>query len=399
MKSTWIAQSHSEPVSDSSAPFAVDPHGFEDDVLVLVPDADEDQTLVNPLLTARFHVRTFTEIDDLCQAIREPAGTAVLGTGALERKALARLRRALARQPPWSQLPLIVITPSYEGARMESWRRSVLEALGAVTFLQQPVEPRTLRAGVRAALATRRRQYQVRDLLKQQANRTQEISAEMDAFTYSVSHDLRAPLRAIRGFSQAVTEDYGSRLDEAGRDYLVRMAHAADHAEQLIQDLLQYSRLGRAALTLEPVRLDAAVRQALEGLAFEIQAAGASVDVRKPLPQVLAHPPTLQQILACLLSNALKFVAPGVKPRIEVWAASGGRGVRLWVRDNGIGIASAHFQRIFKVFERLHGAETYPGTGMGLAIVAKGAARMGGTAGIDSMLGKGSKFWIELPKP
>jgi signal transduction histidine kinase len=247
-------------------------------------------------------------------------------------------------------------------------------------------------------LATRRLQDQVRDLLKRHANRTQEISNEMEAFTYSVSHDLRAPLRAIRGFAQAVTEDYGSRLDEAGRDYLGRMAHAADHAEQLIQDLLQYSRLGRATLTLEPVGLEAAVRQALEGFAPEIRAAGALVNVRKPLPQVLAHQPTLQQILASLLSNALKFVAAGVKPEIEVWAVSSGTRVRLWVSDNGIGIAPAYYQRIFKVFERLHGADVYPGTGIGLAIVAKGVARMGGAAGIHSIPGKGSKFWIELPR-
>jgi len=120
--------------------------------------------------------------------------------------------------------------------------------------------------------------------------------------------------------------------------------------------------------------------------------------VQEPLPQVLGHHATLFHVLANLLTNALKFVAPDVQPQVRIWAEEHAGRVRLWVEDNGIGIASEHRERIFRVFERLHGIETYPGTGIGLAIVRKGAERMGGRVGVESEVGQGSRSWVELPK-
>jgi signal transduction histidine kinase len=114
--------------------------------------------------------------------------------------------------------------------------------------------------------------------------------------------------------------------------------------------------------------------------------------------QVVAHPTTLAQAVANLLSNAVKFVAPGTRPRVRVWAEESEGWVRLWVEDNGIGIAPDDHERIFRVFERLHGVDVYPGTGIGLAIVRRGVERMGGRVGVESELGKGSRFWIELPR-
>ncbi len=225
----------------------------------------------------------------------------------------------------------------------------------------------------------------------------QETNDQMEAFTYSISHDLRAPLRAIRGFAQALAEDYGATLDSTGRDYLDRMSAGADRLDQLIQDLLQYSRLSRSRLTFERVSLEESVRRVSQQLDTDIQAAGAKVEVKTPLPLVLAHSPTLDQVLINLLANALKFVAPGTKPQLRIWGSLDGPNARLWIADNGIGIDPAHHQRIFGVFERLHSAEAYPGTGIGLAIVSKGMARMGGRAGVESTLGAGSRFWIELP--
>jgi len=258
----------------------------------------------------------------------------------------------------------------------------------------------------------------------QQANRRTEetarqlaaTNAELESFAYSVSHDLRAPLRAMQGFSEALLEDYGTRLDDTGRDYAGRIVNAAQRMDTLIEDLLDYSRLSRADVRLRPVSLDGALAEVLATLQAEIAKCGADVIVEAPLPGVLAHHSTLVQVLTNLLTNAIKFVEPGVQPHVRIWAEGlGSRGagerfkiqnrqskiqnrkaVRLWVEDNGIGIAPEHCERIFHVFERLHGIETYPGTGIGLAIVRKGVERMGGRTGVESEIGQGSRFWVEL---
>jgi len=223
-----------------------------------------------------------------------------------------------------------------------------------------------------------------------------EANAELEAFAYTVAHDLRAPLRAMAGFGQALVEDYGDRLDDEGRDWTERITGAATSMDALIQDLLAYSRLSRADLELRPAALDSVVSDALAQLHGEVEARGAEVAVGRPLLGVLAHRQTLVQVVANLLGNALKFVPAATRPEVRVRAEEAGGRVRLWVEDNGIGIDPEHHQQIFRVFERLHGSESYPGTGIGLAIVRKGMERMGGSAGVESAVGVGSRFWIEL---
>jgi len=224
----------------------------------------------------------------------------------------------------------------------------------------------------------------------------QRANEELEAFAYSVSHDLRAPLRAMQGFASALLEDYGDRLDAVGRDYANRIVAAAQHMDTLIEDLLSYSRLSRIEVKLRPVSLEQVVGEVLAQLEGEIRRRKARIRVEKPLPEVMGHQPILVQVLSNLLSNALKFVAPDRSPRVRVWAEESGERVRLWVEDNGIGIASGDQERIFRIFERLHGIEKYPGTGIGLAIVKKGVEHMGGRAGVESEPGRGSRFWVEL---
>lgn len=230
------------------------------------------------------------------------------------------------------------------------------------------------------------------------AERTAELddsNRELDAFAYSVAHDLRAPLRAMHGFADAVLEDYGGTFDEAGRDYLKRIVKAAKSMDTLIQDLLAYSRVGRTRLDLEPVALAELVQESIMELHQEVETSGAEVDVAVPPLTVLAHRVTLKQVLLNLISNALKFVAPGKAPRVRIWAVARQGAVEICVRDNGIGIAPEHRDRIFKVFERLHGAESYPGTGIGLSIVKKGLTRMQGEIGVESD-GGGTTFKASL---
>ena len=243
-------------------------------------------------------------------------------------------------------------------------------------------------------------QASIRELnvaLQQRAEELQASMNEMEAFSYSVSHDLRAPLRAIQGFTQALQEDYAAQLDPAGQDFAQRIVAAAGRMDILIQDLLAYSQLSRSELSPKPVSLSKIVAEATSQMQAQITEHHAIISVVEPLPDVLGHRPTLVQVIANLLSNAIKFVAPGVTPQIRVWAEAQEKQVRLWVEDNGIGIPAEHEERIFRVFERLHGIETYPGTGIGLAIVKKGMERMGGSVGVTSQNGQGSRFWIELP--
>ncbi|HYC03512.1 MAG TPA: ATP-binding protein [Azospirillaceae bacterium] len=230
------------------------------------------------------------------------------------------------------------------------------------------------------------------------AERTRQLRAaneELERFAYSVSHDLRAPLRAMEGFSAVLLEDYGDRLDAEGRGYLNRIAAAATRMDRLIRDLLDYSRLAREELHSDRVELDQALREARQQIAEPLAAARFTVE--EPLPVVRANRAVLVQALANLLSNAVKFVAPGTVPEVRVRAEAADGRVRLLVEDNGIGIAPEHRERVFDVFLRLHAMSEYPGTGIGLAIVRKGVERMGGSVGVGERPGGGSVFWVELP--
>lgn len=234
-----------------------------------------------------------------------------------------------------------------------------------------------------------RRYREVRD-------RAQQANDELEMFASSVSHDLRAPLRAMQGFASALLEDYGDRFDDLGRDYAERIVASGRRMEQLIEDLLEYSRLSRAELNAEPIELDAVVHQALQACDAGIRESGAQITVRSPLAAVLAHRATAIQIASNLVGNAIKFAQPDKPPQVEVWTEPHGATVRLSIKDNGIGVEEDKQQRIFRMFERLHGVDSYPGTGVGLAIVRRAVERLGGRVGLDSAVGAGSTFWIEL---
>jgi signal transduction histidine kinase len=381
---------------------------LEERVLILAPTRPDLDLAAEVLRGAELKAEVCPGVEDLCGKIGEGAGAALLASEALSEQGVCLLQETLGQAPAWSDLPLILLTMGEGQDGHDMQHEDALSRLGNVTFLERPLGSRTLVTAIRSALRTRRRQYEMRDLLRNQQaavehveERTaqlQETNEQMEAFTYSISHDLRAPLRAIRGFAQALAEDYGPALDATGREYLQRMEQGAERLDRLIQDLLQYSRLGRSTLSLSPISLEASIQHVLQHLEADIRASGGVIEVKKPLPFVIAHEPTLQQVIGNLLSNALKFVAPAVKPIVRVWATEREQTVRLWVADNGIGIASIHHQRIFGVFERLHSTEAYPGTGIGLAIVAKGITRMGGSVGLESAPGEGSRFWIDLPR-
>jgi two-component system CheB/CheR fusion protein len=253
------------------------------------------------------------------------------------------------------------------------------------------------------------------ELEKQIQDRTvqlRETVNELEAFSYSISHDMRAPLRSMQGFAHILLEKYSDKFDPSGRDFLQRIERSASRLDNLIRDVLSYARLVRSQAPLEPIDLDDLLRDIIDSYP-EYQGIKATVQIDKPLGSVQGNQAWLTQCFANLISNAVKFVAPGVKPSVRIWAekanppeasektsatASSGW-VKIWVEDNGIGIAPEDRDRIFRLFERVHSTSEYEGTGLGLTIVRKAVERMGGQMGFESEPGKGSKFWILLQTP
>jgi signal transduction histidine kinase len=257
----------------------------------------------------------------------------------------------------------------------------------------------------RAEAALREAQEQLaranEDLEKKVRERTAHLNEtihSLERICYNIAHDLRAPIRSMQGFSQLLLSEYAGSLDVTAQEYLRRIAAAAMRNDALILDLLAYGRLGHVELPCANYSLRNEIESVLKKLSDDVKISGAAVQIQEPLPDVRANRIALEQALTNLFSNALKFVSEDVKPRITIWAEEQESRVRVCVRDNGIGIAREHQARIFEIFERLHSNESYPGTGIGLAIVQKSVERMGGRVGVDSEPGKGSRFWFDLPK-
>ena len=236
----------------------------------------------------------------------------------------------------------------------------------------------------------------------QRTAQLEEINQELKTFSYSISHDLKTPLRAIQGFATALYEDYAENLDDLGKEYTWRLTTSTQQMERLIQDLLTYSRLSQSEIQIQKINLASVIAKVLEQLEPEIAKTQTQITIDEPLLSMMGNKTVLYQVIGNLLTNAVKFLSPDTVPQIHIWTETKGdrsnlenSRVRLWVEDNGIGIKPQHQERIFQVFERLHGNEAYSGTGIGLAIVKKGMERLGGRFGVESQPDRGSRFWIE----
>jgi two-component system sensor histidine kinase/response regulator len=280
-------------------------------------------------------------------------------------------------------------------------------SFGAVDYVLTPILPEILRTkvGVFVELWKQRRALQAQaESLRQmnqdltaRAEQLSEANRELESFCYTIAHDLRAPLRAVEGLTAGLVDDFGEHLDAAGHEQAERIRGAASRMDQMIQELLSYSRLSFVQLELTPVKLEDVVKDALQQIDFDLRAKKARLQVKRSRHRVLGHHAMLVQVVSNLISNAIKFSDDGVTPEVTIREERMGDFVRLWVEDNGIGIAPEHRERIFRIFERLHDRDHYSGTGIGLAIVHKAIARMNGRVGVESEVGQGSRFWFELP--
>ncbi len=235
------------------------------------------------------------------------------------------------------------------------------------------------------------------ELEKRVAERTASLQAaihQLEQFSYTVSHDLRAPLRAMQGYSSALVEDYADSLDEEGRSYLKKIASNSARLDKMIVDVLTFTKISRESPVLKTVALAPVMQDIIEHYPG-LKSPAAQVELDLP-HSVLANESGLVQALSNLLGNAIKFVAPGVVPKIKVWSEQTDSMVRVWVSDNGIGIAPQYQNRLFGMFERVLPTNEFEGTGVGLAITRKVIERMGGSTGLESDGSTGSRFWIEL---
>ncbi|MBI5303061.1 MAG: PAS domain S-box protein [Chloroflexi bacterium] len=226
----------------------------------------------------------------------------------------------------------------------------------------------------------------------------QTANKELESFSYSVSHDLRAPLRAVSGFAEIVARRHRANLNDEGRHYVDNIVQASERMGHLIDDLLQYSRLGRQSVRREPVPLRAIFAPLASDLSARLTEMGGTLEVADDLPTVIGDKTLLTQVFTNLLENALTYRKPDAPAQIAVNWQTAGKDVIIRVRDNGIGIAPEHHEKIFNVFQRLHSEEDYPGTGIGLATVKKSVALLGGRVWVESRVGEGSTFCVRLLK-
>ena len=536
---------------ESKRPTSTSSNANDERILVIAPVEQDAAAMCNLLQDRGFQVSICTNPTNCFEEMAEGAGVLLLTDEVLEMPRAEHLMAALKNQPPWSELPLIVLTKGGESRLMRLLDEAAASA-GTITLLERPLGAMTLVRAVEGALNSRRRQYRVRDLIAEQerihhalrqseaqfrdmaeniaplawmadregevffynkrwfeytgasfeemqgwgwgkaqhpdhtsrvmekwkshlksgtpwedtfllrgkdgnyrwflarafplrdgegkiirwfgthtdiqnlretqdalhaaqekllqhsanlektveerTTKLRETVHELEAFSYSVAHDLRAPLRAMNSYAQLVRDLYAGCMDDQGRDFLQRISSSAERLDTLIQDVLNYTRVIRTPAHSRPVDLDKLVRDIIHTYP-NFQPPGAEIQVDGILPQVMGHEGFLTQCVSNLLGNAVKFVKPGEKPKIRIFAQlKRDDVVRVWFEDNGIGIPPKNHERIFRMFERLHPAEEYEGMGIGLTIVKKAVERMGGRVGFESEVGKGSEFWIELRK-
>jgi len=233
--------------------------------------------------------------------------------------------------------------------------------------------------------------------LKKTGEALQAALEDMEAFVYSVSHDLRAPLRGISGFAEILSRRHRASLNQQGQEYLDFVVQASSRMGQLIDELLNFARLGRKAVRREEIHLPELLEELESDLNAKVKGAGGKITLQNQLPDFESDRALLKQILHNLLDNALTYHQPEVPPEIKVNCRREDSYLLISITDNSIGIPEEHQDKVFDIFQRLHPEEEYPGTGIGLALVRKAAAMLDGAVDLQSTPGQGSQFTVRIP--
>jgi light-regulated signal transduction histidine kinase (bacteriophytochrome) len=359
-------------------------------ILVVDDLADNLQVLADILIREGFVVRPVTSAAMAFRTMAAALPQLILADIKMPAMDGYEFCRKLKADPATRDIPVIFVSALGE-------TRDKLRAFeaGGVDYLTKPFQAEEVLARVRTHLAL----HDLRVSLERRNRELEQANQELDAFSYSVSHDLRAPLRAVDGFSQALLEDCQDSLGEDGKAYLSRIRLGVQRMAQLIDDLLKLSRLNRAELHPEPADLS--------GLFGQVAAHLASADPARQVqctiqPGMLAHadPHLLRVVADNLLGNAWKFTSKRADARVEAGETVGPQGERVvFVRDNGAGFAMAYADKLFKPFQRLHRADEFEGTGIGLATVQRIIHRHGGQVWAEAEPDRGATFFFSLPEP
>ncbi|HWM84275.1 MAG TPA: ATP-binding protein [Kofleriaceae bacterium] len=311
------------------------------------------------------------------------------------------LLRSLRALPELAATPVVILT-----GKLDEQLRLQLLRDGASDYVLRPFAVEEVRARVAALLRARAagdQNQQLVALLRERsahltalAGELEQTSRELESFTYSVSHDLRAPLRAIDGFSHALVDEYAQALDETGLGYLRRVRRGAQRMGRMIEDLIQLSRVSRAELSIEDVDLSALAREVAGELGLA-DAARPPVAFRAgPTPPARGDRHLLRIVLENLLGNAWKFTSKNAAAAVELSCVESAEGIAYCVRDNGAGFEMRHYSRLFTPFQRLHTEEEFPGSGIGLATAQRIVRRHGGRIWASAEPDRGAVFYFTL---
>ena len=274
--------------------------------------------------------------------------------------------------------------------------RPVVKESADLDYIEGTILDITERKNVEHELATHREHLE--ELVEQRTAEIKSVNKELETFTYSVSHDLKAPLRGIDGYSRLLLEEYSDKLDDEGKYFLNNVREGAVQMSKLIEDLLSYSRMERKELHHGTIDLTSLIDGIIRQRAHDIEERKIEMRVDVPFQTIESDTETLRQVLANYLDNAIKYSKPETEGTVTIGGAQGDQYWSIWVKDSGIGFDPKYLDRIFEIFQRLHRVEEYPGTGVGLAIVRKAVERIGGRVRANSSPGKGSTFYLDIPK-
>lgn len=369
------------------------PEHFSARLLIVDDEVEQMEALCQSLKGQGYEITGFTSSHEALRSLLDIHFDLMLADLAMpEMDGLTLLKTALRIDP---DLAGVIMT---DQGSIDSAVQAM--QLGAADYVLKPFTLSVILPVLSRALSTRRLRLENAALQESIAARTAELEAankELEAFTYSVSHDLRAPLRHISGFSQMLMEDYAGQLPPEAQKLLHNINTSSLYLSQLIEDLLRFSRLGRQPLSLQPVQMRPLVGDILHSMHKEQEERQIEVRIGD-LPDCFGDPTMLRQVLTNLLSNAFKFTRLTEKPVIEIGSQSTEEELIYFVRDNGAGFDIRYADKLFGVFQRLHSQRQFEGNGVGLSIVQRIIQRHGGTVWAQSEINRGATFYFSLAK-